>query len=97
MIIVCGITILIHKQSKNYRVGRLLSCIFLEENYRKYDNEISFCVKKGLLKKTINDSDELTNIGFDYMSAQNSLHLAMFALIIATFSLCATLISFYVK
>lgn len=91
IILVCGVIIFWNKLSKNYRIGRLLSGIFLEEDYSKNEKEIHFCVKKGLLKEITDDSYELTDRGFEYMNNQNSFYLVLLALIFSTFSLCMSL------
>lgn len=94
MILICGKIVFENYQSKNYRVGRFLNCIFNKEDYEKYLNEIEFCLENNLIEKTKKIVIyKLTDKGFDYMNSQNSLYIALIALIISAFSFCASMVS----
>ncbi|MBR1454661.1 MAG: hypothetical protein IJ593_08495 [Lachnospiraceae bacterium] len=80
--------------SKNYKASRLINCIFLNEEFSKYKNEMEFCLEKDLLiEKKVNNriEYEITNKGFDYMNSQNSLYISYFALIISLLAFFSSL------
>ena len=94
MILICGKIVFENYKSKNYRVGRLLNCIFIKEDYEKYLNEIEFCLENNLIEETGKiDIYKLTDKSFDYMNSQNSLYIALIALIISALSFCASMVS----
>ncbi len=102
MILIYGCMIFRYFKSKNYRVGRLLNCIFLKEDYNKYLNEIDFCLELDLIKETKREIEQnaiyiLSDKGFEYMNSQNSLYLALVAMCISIFMFILSLISLLLK